>query len=91
MPSYPPPKQSKIILARMALRNFIRESRLQDTDFEECDDDEDFIQMVDEPSRARCRRQRRSHASQAQGKHNSDDHNMNDFHDLIAEEFYRRR
>ena len=88
MPSYPPSKQSKIILARMALHNLIRESRLQDTYFEECDDDEDFIPMVDEPSRAR--RQRRSHASQAQGKHNSDDRSMNDFHDWIAEEFYRR-
>jgi hypothetical protein len=66
MPSYPPPKQSKIISACMAIHNYIRESKLEDRDFEECDDGEEFIPMVDEPSR--LRRQRRRRTTQAQGQ-----------------------
>jgi len=91
MPSYPPPKQSKIISACMAIHNYIRESKLEDRDFEECDDDEEFIPMVDEPSRLRrqCRRRRRE--TQAQGENTSDDYNMNAFRDWIAEGLHRRR
>ena len=68
MPSYPPPKQSKIISACMAIHNYIRESKLENRDFEDSDDEEEFIPMVDEPSRLRhqCRRRRRE--TQAQGK-----------------------
>ena len=91
MPSYPTQKQSKIISACMALHNYIRESKLEDRDFEECDEDEEFIPMVDEPSRLRRRRQRRRRASQAQGANTSDDHDMNIFRDWIADGLHRRR
>ena len=37
LPSYPMPKQSQIIMACMAVHNFIRESALADTDFDMCD------------------------------------------------------
>jgi hypothetical protein len=36
-------KQTKIILAYMALHNFIRESSMADADFERCDNDENFM------------------------------------------------
>ena len=91
MPSYPPPKQSQIISACMAIHNYIRESKLEDRDFQECDDDEEFIPMVVEPSRLRRRHQRRRRATQAQGQNTSDDHNMNVFRDWIAEGLHRRR
>ena len=91
MPSYPTQKQSKIISACMALHNYIRESKLEDRDFEECDEDEEFIPMVDEPSRLQHRRQRLRRASQAQGANTSDDHDMNVFRDWIADGLHRRR
>jgi len=91
MPSYPPPKQSQIISACMAIHNYIRESKLEDRDFQECDDDEEFIPMGDEPIRLGRRHQRRRRATQAQGQNTSDDHNMNVFRDWIAEGLHRRR
>ena len=91
MPSYPTQKQSKIISACMALHNYIRESKLEDRDFEECDDDEEFIPMVDEPSRLRRQCRRRRHETQAQGENTRDDYNMNVFRDWIAEGLHRRR
>lgn len=41
--SYPMVKQSKIILACMALHNFIRANAMADADFEKCDCDENYI------------------------------------------------
>jgi hypothetical protein len=46
VPSYPTKKQSKIIVACMALHNFIRDSALADRDFELVDEDENFIPMI---------------------------------------------
>ncbi|XP_014755538.1 L10-interacting MYB domain-containing protein-like [Brachypodium distachyon] len=43
VPSYPVKKQTKIIIACMALHNFIRESHLFDEDFDKCDRDEDYM------------------------------------------------
>jgi hypothetical protein len=43
LPSYPMVKQSKIILACMALHNFIRENAMADADFEKCHCDENYI------------------------------------------------
>jgi hypothetical protein len=40
VPSYPLRKQTKIIVACMALHNFIRESQLEDKEFDKCDNDE---------------------------------------------------
>ncbi|KAL6638990.1 hypothetical protein ACP70R_022720 [Stipagrostis hirtigluma subsp. patula] len=43
IPSFPGEKQKKIIIACMALHNFIRDSALSDELFERCDEDEDYI------------------------------------------------
>ena len=43
VPSYPISKQSEIIVACMALHNFIRESRIADKDFDHCDHDENYV------------------------------------------------
>ena len=49
LPSYPMPKQSKIILACMVLHNFFRENDKKDKDFERCDEDENYVSL-EEPS-----------------------------------------
>ncbi|XP_072148472.1 protein ALP1-like [Setaria viridis] len=75
LPSYPLNKQSKIILASMALHNFIRESNMRDQDFDMCDQDEEYMPM---PTTA---------ASQASGATNllgDEDIDMNAFRDAIA-------
>jgi hypothetical protein len=43
MPSFSPRTQKHIIIACMALHNFIRDSALHDDEFEKCDEDEDYI------------------------------------------------
>jgi len=43
MPSYAPHKQSQIIVACMALHNFIRPSGIVDMDFDHCDRDENYV------------------------------------------------
>ena len=43
MPSYAPHKQSKIIVACMALYNFIRMSGIVDRDFDRHDRDENYV------------------------------------------------
>jgi hypothetical protein len=45
LPSYPLEKQSKIVFARMALHNFIRESVMHDMDFDICDHDDNYMPM----------------------------------------------
>jgi hypothetical protein len=49
--SYSKPKQTQIIIACIALHNFIRESALEDELFDMCDKDEDFVLSVDEHER----------------------------------------
>jgi hypothetical protein len=46
LPSYPMPKQSKIIMGCMSLYNFIRESYLGDKDFDLCDHDENYVPEI---------------------------------------------
>lgn len=46
MPSYPMEKQSKIITAVMALHNFIRDSAIEDADFENYVDDNDYDSSI---------------------------------------------
>jgi hypothetical protein len=41
-------KQTKIIIACMALHNFIRDSALDDELFAQCDENEDFVLDIDE-------------------------------------------
>jgi hypothetical protein len=43
IPSYAPEKQTKIIVACMALHNFIRMSGLVDRDSDRCDRDENYV------------------------------------------------
>jgi len=43
IPAYPPHVQTKIIVACMALHNFIRASGLVDRDFALCDRDENYV------------------------------------------------
>jgi hypothetical protein len=47
MPSFSPKMQTRIIIACMALHNFIRDSALRDIAFERCDENEDYM-PVDE-------------------------------------------
>jgi hypothetical protein len=48
LPSYPMEKQTKIIIACMALHTFIRDSALDDELFAQCDVNEDFVSDFDE-------------------------------------------
>nr|XP_034572294.1 putative nuclease HARBI1 [Setaria viridis] len=43
MPSFSPRTQKHIIMACLALHNFIRDSNLCDKEFKRCDDDEDYL------------------------------------------------
>ena len=45
MPRFPEDKQTRIIVACMALHNFIRESRIADREFDACDADENYNPM----------------------------------------------
>ncbi|WVZ66960.1 hypothetical protein U9M48_016110, partial [Paspalum notatum var. saurae] len=72
LPSYPMPKQSKIISACIEMHNFIRESALADKDLDTFDRNDHVVPMdID------------SRTSQVQG---DEDNNMNAFRDEIARE-----
>jgi hypothetical protein len=43
MPSFSTKRQAEIIIACMALHNFIRDSALRDVAFEFCDENEDYM------------------------------------------------
>ena len=43
MSSFPPHVQKRIIIACMALHNFIHDSKLRDKEFEKCDEDENYV------------------------------------------------
>ena len=55
MPSYAPHKQSQIIVACMALHNFIRSSGIVDRDFVRCDPDENYVPPGASTSQPRTR------------------------------------
>jgi len=74
MLSYAPHKQSQIIVACMALHNFIRSSGIVDRDFNRCDRDENYV-----PLEASCSQQRTSQTSVR-----DESAMMNAFRDLIA-------
>ena len=72
--SYAPYKQSQIIIACMALHNFIRTSGLVDRDFDRCDRDENYVPPEASSSQPRTRQTPARDESAI----------MNDFHDQIA-------
>ena len=43
MPSYPPEKQARTIIACIAFHNCIRESNLRELEFDKCDHDENYM------------------------------------------------
>jgi hypothetical protein len=49
VPSFKPRRQKKIIIACMALHNFIRETKLPDKEFDKCDEDENYMPGGGEP------------------------------------------
>ena len=75
-PSYPMVKQTKIILACMALHNFIRESAIADADFERCDNDENYMPISS------------TYSSQENGE---EEQNMNAFRDSIANALFNMK
>ena len=74
MSSYAPDKQSQIIIACMALYNFIRASGTVDRDFDRCDRDENYV-----PSKASTSQ---PHTHQTPARNESA--MMNAFRDSIA-------
>lgn len=79
MPSYPVEKQKLIIMACMALHNFIRDSALVDALFRKCDNDEDYMPPIDSP-------EEEPYVGTA-----SDDGDMCTFRDLIANSLMANR
>ena len=82
MPSFPPRRQKHIIIACMALHNFIRDSKLGDEEFDKCDDDEDYM-----PEAAQA-------TTQAQGDDVPEEENevtMNTIRDMIANALFIAR
>jgi hypothetical protein len=71
--SYPMEKQTRIIIACMALYNFIRDSALSDELFDLCDQDEDYVPEVEEATTSQ---------PEPNGPEGS---NMNEFRDSIAD------
>lgn len=79
LPSYPMHKQSEIIIACMAIHNFIRESALEDSDFDFCDRHENVVPM---PTMLRTGTQNTNAVDE--------DINMNAFRDEIANGLFNR-
>jgi hypothetical protein len=69
-------KQSKIIHACMALHNFVRDSKMADELFDQCDQDKDYMPI---PS---------THNASGLG---DEEGAMNDFRDQIANALFARR
>ncbi|WVZ79076.1 hypothetical protein U9M48_026701 [Paspalum notatum var. saurae] len=79
VPSYPPAKQARIIVACMALHNFIRESKLMDKHFDRCDRDEHYVSIEASMSQP-CRRDTGVL---------DEDRDMNKFRDQLANALYK--
>jgi hypothetical protein len=79
--SFPMVKQSKIIMACMALHNFIRQSGFMDDLFDLCDQDENY--NLDEEGTS-------SQATGGNTRYGDENENMNQFRDWIANCLFRR-
>ena len=73
MAKFPKKKQTRIIVACMAIHNFIRESRIADREFAMCDADANYNPM---PSS--------SESAWPEDESLVEDSNMNDFRDELA-------
>lgn len=82
LPSYPMIKQAKIVLACMALHNFIRESAMSDADFDMCDHDENYMAIPMASS---------SHPGGGTSGLGDDDNDMNAFRDSLANALFAMR
>jgi hypothetical protein len=80
LPLYPMAKQSQIIMACMALHNFIRESAVADEDFDKCDNDETYVPEPEGLS---------SQGNIGNTRDGDEDQNMNQFRDWIADGLFR--
>jgi len=80
-PSFPMAKQSKIIMACMALHNFIRQSGMMDDLFDLCDQDENYDPNGEASS---------SQANNANRCQGDEDQHMNQFRDWIANGLFSR-
>ena len=76
MPKFPIAKHARIIVACMAIHNFIRESKLADTDFDMCDNDENYAPLDFEDDFELD--------SDEEEEYFPEDSNMNAFRDQIA-------
>lgn len=81
IPSFPMHKQSKIIVACMAIHNFIRENDMADMAFGMCDRDENFIPIAQVPNDE-------GHGTNTQA--GDEDYNMNAFRDELANALYNK-
>ncbi|XP_022681192.1 protein ALP1-like [Setaria italica] len=81
LPSYPMAKQSQIIIACMAIHNFIRESAIGDVDFENADHEENDATPSEGPS---------SQGNEGATQHEYEDQSMNQFRDWIADGLFNR-
>ena len=81
LPSFSMAKQSKIIMACMALHNFIRQSGIMDDLFDLCDQDENYDPNDKSTSSA---------ANRTNRLHGDEDQHMNQFRDWIADGLFRR-
>jgi hypothetical protein len=82
LPSYPMAKQSQIIIACMAIHNFIRDSALANDEFDRCDQDENYVPEV-EGVASSCHANG-AHQNGASTRQVDEDQNMNQFQDWIA-------
>jgi len=78
MPKFPHGKQTRIIVACMALHNFIRDSRIADREFEMCDADANYFPMP--PSS--------SEDNWPEDEPLIEDNNMNAFREELAHALY---
>jgi hypothetical protein len=83
LPSYPLRKQTKIIVACIALHNFIRESHLAHKKFDRCDNNENYQPLLEE-----IRRRRRDTRGEEM---ELDFVDMNELRDSIADGLFKFR